>query len=149
MDGCIFCGIANGQIPSHKIWENEDFLAILDIFPNSQGQALLLPKQHCGSDPALTPADIWQKAMAASQEIMQKLKRALGVYRVALVVEGMGVDHLHVKFYPLHGLDATWRPHIPKTRIIMDSYPGYITTHLGPAANQQELAGLAEQIRKA
>jgi histidine triad (HIT) family protein len=149
MDGCLFCRIASGQIPSHTIWENEEFLAILDIFPNSPGQALLLPKQHCESDPALTDPDLWQRAMAASQDLMRKLKRALGVYRVALVIEGMGVDHLHVKFYPLHGLDATWRPHLPKTRVIIESYPGYITTHLGPAANPEELALLAEQIRKA
>ncbi|MEK7478172.1 MAG: HIT family protein [Patescibacteria group bacterium] len=43
---CIFCKIINGEIPSNKIYEDEDFIAILDIKPNNLGHALIIPKEH-------------------------------------------------------------------------------------------------------
>lgn len=147
MEDCIFCRLARGEIPSHQIWDDEDHLAILDIFPNTRGQALLLPKQHVPSDPVDVNPNKWASFMRAAQTVAGTMKRALGVYRVAMVVEGMGVNHLHVKLYPLYGLDETWRPHIPKERVVVESYPGYITTQLGPAASNEELRQLAHQIR--
>ena len=45
-DNCIFCKIANGEIPSATIYEDDDFRAILDLGPASRGHALLLPKEH-------------------------------------------------------------------------------------------------------
>jgi histidine triad (HIT) family protein len=147
MEDCLFCRIARGDIAAHRIWENEHFLAILDIFPNTKGQALVITKQHASSDPSEVPSWLLTKAMEAAQEVMKKLKKALQVYRVACVVEGMGVNHLHIKLYPLHGLDATWRPHIPNTRVLVESYPGYITTELGPAADGKSLEALASMIQ--
>jgi histidine triad (HIT) family protein len=147
MEDCIFCRIATGEIPSYKIWEDQNHVAILDIFPNTKGQALLLPKQHEHSDPADVSPQNWESFMRAAQTVSQKMKRALGVYRVAMVVEGMGVNHLHVKLYPLYGLDETWRPHIPTERVVVESYPGYITTQLGPSASAEELQHLAQKIR--
>lgn len=148
MENCLFCRVAQGKISSYPIWENDEFLAILDIFPNTRGQVLILPKVHYSSDPVEVPAEIWQRAMAAAQEVMELLKTSLGVYRVACVVEGMGVNHLHIKLYPLHGLDATWSPHAPESRVFLESYPGYLTTQLGPAALPQELSDLASHIRE-
>jgi histidine triad (HIT) family protein len=148
MEDCLFCRIAQGTIPSYRIWENEHCLAILDIFPNSEGQVLVLSKEHHSSDPAEVPAKVLFKAFEASQEVMRKMKSVLGVYRVACVAEGMGINHLHIKLYPLHGVDATWRPHLSKTRVIVESYPGYITTELGPAAAPEELADLASRFQQ-
>ena len=45
-EDCIFCKIANGQIPSNSIYEDEDFNVILDVSPASKGHALILPKKH-------------------------------------------------------------------------------------------------------
>lgn len=45
MEDCIFCKIVNGEVDSAKIWENKDFLAILDIKPNTKGMTLVLPKK--------------------------------------------------------------------------------------------------------
>ena len=54
-DSCIFCKIANGEIPSATVYEDEDFRVILDMGPASKGHALLLPKEHfkdlCELDP--------------------------------------------------------------------------------------------------
>ena len=43
---CIFCKIANGEIPSSSIYEDEDFNVILDLGPATRGHALILPKHH-------------------------------------------------------------------------------------------------------
>lgn len=56
-DDCIFCKIANGEIPSATLYEDEDFRVILDLGPASKGHALILPKEHykdlCELDDAL------------------------------------------------------------------------------------------------
>ena len=46
MENCIFCKIANGEIPSATLYEDEDFRVILDLGPASKGHALILPKAH-------------------------------------------------------------------------------------------------------
>ena len=53
---CIFCKIANGEIPSVTLYEDEDFRVILDLGPASKGHALILPKQHFADVCALDPA---------------------------------------------------------------------------------------------
>lgn len=45
-EDCIFCKIIKGEIPSYKVYEDEEFLGILDIFPNTKGMTLLIPKNH-------------------------------------------------------------------------------------------------------
>lgn len=46
MDSCIFCKIVAGEIPANKVFENDDFIAFLDIKPNNLGHTLLVPKEH-------------------------------------------------------------------------------------------------------
>ena len=46
MSECIFCQVVAGKLPSYKIYEDEDFIAILDIFPKSEGHTLVIPKKH-------------------------------------------------------------------------------------------------------
>ena len=49
MENCIFCKIANGEIPSATLYEDEDFRVILDLGPASKGHALILPKSHAAN----------------------------------------------------------------------------------------------------
>ena len=57
-ENCIFCKIANGEIPSSTVYEDDDFRVILDLGPASKGHALILPKEHykdiCEADMAVT-----------------------------------------------------------------------------------------------
>ena len=46
MENCIFCKIVRGEIPAEKIWENENFVAFLDVRPVSEGHTLVIPKKH-------------------------------------------------------------------------------------------------------
>ncbi len=145
---CIFCKIAKGEIDSAKIWEDDEFFSILDLNPNTTGMVLVLSKQHYDSYVFLMPDDIYQKFMLASKKIAKMLEKALEVKRVAMVMEGMGINHAHIKLYPMHGLEKEFKEIIAKDKIFFKDYPGYITTQLGPHQDIKELKKLAEKITK-
>ena len=145
---CIFCRIAKGEVDSAKIWENEDFMAILDIMPNTKGMTLVITKKHYDSYPFDLPEDIYLKAMKAARRVAKMLEKGLGVKRVAIVVEGMGINHFHIKLYPLHGLKEKFEEMWADKKVFFEKYEGYITTLTGPKADMNELKKLAEEIRK-
>ena len=72
---CIFCKIVAGDIPSIKLWENDQFVAILDAFPACKGQTLVLPKHHYHSDIFLMDNDMYIGLMVATQEVAALLKK--------------------------------------------------------------------------
>jgi diadenosine tetraphosphate (Ap4A) HIT family hydrolase len=103
MTDCLFCNIAAGTSPAFKIREDEDFLAFFDIFPNTQGQTLVIPKKHYDSDLFLiNEKGFYEKYLQATREVVNLLKKGLGVPRVAIVAEGLAVPHLHLRLYPLY-----------------------------------------------
>lgn len=144
---CIFCRIVNGEIPCAKVWENDKFLAILDAFPNTKGMALVITKEHRGSYAFDMPEGEFVEFTKAAREVAKLLERGLGVKRVAMVMEGMGVNHAHYKLYPLHGLKEKYEDIIPEGTAYYEKYPGYVCTRLGEKANFKELQDLAETIR--
>lgn len=145
---CIFCKIIKGEIDSAKIWEDQDFLAILDVNPNTRGMALIMPKQHYDSYAFDMPDDAFQKLMQASKKVAKILEKGIDAKRIAMVMEGMGVNHSHIKLYPLHGLEERFQEMWAKDRIFFDKYMGYISTQLGPQADISELKKLAEEIKR-
>jgi histidine triad (HIT) family protein len=130
MEDCIFCKIIKGEIPSFKIWEDDEFLAILDINPNTKGMTLVLPKNHYESDMLKVPEDVYQKIMITGRKVAEILKRKLNAERIVLIMEGLDVNHAHIKLYPVY-----------------DKHEGGISTSLGPQADFEELKILAEKIR--
>ncbi len=145
---CIFCKIANGNIPAAKIWEDKEFLAILDINPNMKGMALVLPKKHFDSYVFDMPKKHFDAFMDATRAVARLLEKAFGTPRVAMVMEGMGVNHAHIKLYPLHGVKEKFVETWAKEKVFFEKYEGYLTTQLGPKADVAELKLLAEEIRK-
>ncbi len=148
MVDCIFCKIVNGEIPSAKFWEDKDFLAILDIMPNTKGMSLVLTKKHYNSYAFDLPDKVYLDLMATSKKVAKLLEKALPVTRVSLVAEGMGVNHIHIKLYPMHGLGDKFEETWAKQEKFFDVYEGYITTLGGPKADFEELKRLAEKIRQ-
>jgi histidine triad (HIT) family protein len=71
----IFEKIYAGEIPSTKIRENDEFFAILDVFPNCKGQTLVIPKQRYESDITLLPEDVYSRYMLAVKHVMTLLKK--------------------------------------------------------------------------
>jgi len=110
---CIFCDIAAGKAPCHKIWEDDDHLAFLSIFPNTDGFSVVIPKAHHPSYAFDLPDEVLSALMLATKRVAKQLDRAFDdVGRCGMVFEGYGVDHVHAKLIPLHGTASLdqWRP---------------------------------------
>jgi histidine triad (HIT) family protein len=145
-EDCIFCKIVKGEIPSVKIWEDESHIAILDINPNSEGMTLVLTKNHHDSYAFDMPRVEYKNFMAATKKAAKFLEKGLGVRRVAMVMEGLGVNHAHVKLYPIYGLDEKFKEIGAKDKVYFEKYEGYISTQLGPQKTQEELEKVAKKI---
>ena len=136
---CIFCKVVSGELPSYKIYEDDKFLGILDLFPGVKGMALLLPKEHHDSYILEMPDELFTEYMHAAKKLGKIIDEKLKVNRTALVMEGMGVNHAHIKFYPLHGLDKEFRAISVEEKKFFEKYEGYISTLMGPKASDEEL----------
>lgn len=148
MDNCIFCKIIKGEFDSAKIWEDDNFIAILDIRPNTKGMSLVLPKKHFDSYVFALTDNVYKEFLLASKKVANLLEKSLKVKRVAMVMEGMGVNHAHIKLYPMYGLDDDFKEIWAKEQAFFEKYPGYITTVLGPNAEMEDLKRLAEEIKR-
>jgi histidine triad (HIT) family protein len=117
---CIFCKIANGEIPSRTIYEDERFRVILDLGPATKGHALILPKEHF-SDIYEIPDDWAADAMLLAKKmagIMQKNLHADGFNIVQNngTVAGQTVFHFHIHLIPRYRNDGQrigWNPGKP------------------------------------
>ena len=145
---CIFCKIIEGEIDSAKIWEDKDFLAILDIMPNSKGMTLVLTKKHYDSYVFDMSDKDYNKFMLAVKKVSKLLEKGLKIKRVAMVIEGMGINHAHIKLYPLHGINEKFQEMWAKEKIFFDKYEGYISTQTGEKVELDKLKKLAEEIKK-
>ncbi len=147
MTDCVFCKISDEELESAKIWEDDEFFAILDTNPNTKGMTLVITKRHYPSYAFDLPDDVYRNFMVASKKVAQLLDQKLGVERTAMVMEGMGINHAHIKLYPLHGLNKKFEEMWASKKVFFEKYDGYITTQLGPRADSEELRKLAEKIR--
>ena len=144
---CIFCKIARKEINAAWVWEDDEFFAILDNQPNTKGMTLVLTKQHYSSYAFDMPDDVYQRLMIASKKVANLLDKKLNVKRTAMVMEGLGVNHAHVKLYPVYGLDEKFTEIWAKDKVYFEKYQGYITTQLGPQKSSAELEKTAKKIR--
>ena len=114
---CIFCKIANGDIPSQTVYEDEDFRVILDLNPASEGHALILPKEHY-KDLTELPDELSAKALKLAGKIGQAMKKGLGCSGFNVVQNngisaGQTVFHFHIHIIPRYDnapLIVTWKP---------------------------------------
>mgnify|MGYP000906476153 CR=1 FL=1 len=132
MSDCIFCKIANGEIPSATLYEDEDFRVILDLGPASKGHALILPKAHAANIYEISD-DMAAKAMILAKKMATKMTEALKCDGFNIVQNngepaGQTVFHLHVHLIPRYADDTvqiTWKEH----------------------ADEMDLKALAEEIK--
>ena len=97
----IFTKIANGDIPSYKVAENEDFYAFLDIAPMAKGHTLVIPK-HTEEDYIFNLEDETYMGLCAfAKKVAQAVKAAVPCKRVGVAVLGMEVPHTHIHLVPL------------------------------------------------
>ena len=144
---CLFCKIVKGEIPSHKIYEDDSVVGILDLFPNTEGQTVVINKKHYPSDFTKMPDDDFRKLLLSAKKLVYVLKQKLEVAKIALVVEGTGVDHIHIKLYPMNGLDEDFEISESQKTVYYETYPGFIDTRPGEKADDSDLARLANRIK--
>ncbi|MDD3279388.1 MAG: HIT family protein [Lachnospiraceae bacterium] len=107
---CIFCKIANGEIPSTTLYEDENFCIILDIGPASYGHALLLPKKHYANLFEL-PEELAGKAMILVKKMSTVLNEAVECEGLNVVqnngeLAGQTVFHFHMHMIPRYKKDT-------------------------------------------
>lgn len=101
----IFTRIINGEIPCHKIYEDERVLAFLDVHPINEGHTLVVPKKQVDHIWDLDDDD-YQYLWSVSKKIAEHIHWIIESPRVGVVVEGFGVPHSHVHLIPIyHGND--------------------------------------------
>jgi histidine triad (HIT) family protein len=123
----IFSRIVSGEIPSHKIAENEEFLAFLDAFPIAKGHTLVIPKKEIDYLFDLDD-DTYSRLFLFAKSIVPALEKTVPCLRVGVSVIGLEVPHAHVHLLPLNSMsDADFSKKIKIT--------------------QEDLAALAAEIR--
>lgn len=97
---CLFCKIVAGEIPSRPVYEDDRFLAFLNIRPIRDGHVLLIPKAHA-EDVLAADDETVAAAFVAAKRVAETLKRAYGVPRVAVLAVGLEIPHLHIHLVPV------------------------------------------------
>ena len=126
----IFTKIISGEIPSHKIHENDKFIAFLDINPLKAGHTLVVPKEEVDYIFDL-PSDLLNEILEFSKEVARKIESVVDCERIGISVIGLEVPHAHVHLIPIKSVSDM---NFAKPKLDLDS--GY-------------MAELAEKIRQA
>ena len=116
-ENCIFCRIANGEIPSATVYEDEWFRVILDMGPASKGHALILPKEHY-ADLYELPEETAGEVMKLAKKMATQMTQRLGCEGFNLVqnngeLAGQTVFHFHMHLIPRYrddGQKIGWKP---------------------------------------
>ena len=114
---CIFCKIANGDIPSKELYEDDEFKVILDLGPATRGHALILPKNHYANLYELQDGEA-SKVMLLAKKMAGQMTKNLGCDGFNLVqnngqAAGQTVFHFHLHLIPRYkddGQTLGWKP---------------------------------------
>ena len=110
MENCVFCKIVIGEIPSYKVYEDDDFIVILDVHPATRGHMLAIPKEHFRwTYDVPNFGEYWEVARKVGQRAMQ----ALGAEWLSFLTHG-GVEHAHIHILPRYEKDVAHADPAPK-----------------------------------
>lgn len=137
-------------MPCPKIWEDDEHLAFLSIFPNTMGFSVVIPKKHYASYAFDQGDAVLSKLTLATKKVALLLDKALdGVARTGMFYEGYGVNHLHSKLFPIHGTGKKTNFLLIESNVnkFYENYDGYLSSHDFKRADDDELKRLATYVR--
>ena len=102
MSKSLFEKIANKEIPAFMIWEDEKFMAFLDINPLSKGHTLVVPKENWGDYLFGLADDKYLELLTVTKKVAEILEKNLDCKRILMIVEGLEVAHVHIKLVPTY-----------------------------------------------
>lgn len=109
-DNCIFCKLVAGEVPNYTVFENDIFLAFLDVFPHAMGHTVIVPKRHVNNFTELSDEEM-ARLLGVVKRVMGKLDGALQPdgYNIGWnerPAGGQVVPHLHVHVLPRYSEDG-------------------------------------------
>ena len=127
----VFTRIINGEIPSHKIYEDERVTAILTNHPLIDGHTLVIPKKQVDQIWDL-PSEDYEYVWQVAQKVALHIREILGVERIGVVIKGIEIAHAHIHLIPMpnSGVHVNFDPE-PSPDI----------------ADEEKLSAIAEQLR--
>jgi histidine triad (HIT) family protein len=128
MEECIFCKIVKKEIPNYTIYEDDNFLAFLDIFPRVKGHALVIPKKHYRW---VYDVENFGEYWEVARKVSAKIQKSLNSKFVSYITMGEAVHHAHIHILPQDGEDIKG---IKFTEVIK--------------MEKEELADLAQDLKK-
>ena len=111
MSDCIFCKIANGEIPTNFVYSDENVVAFNDLNPQAPVHVLVIPRQHYASSAAVDNPSVWSSILGSAVKIARKLGLEENGYRMVINTGehgGQSVPHLHLHL--LAGRNLGWPP---------------------------------------
>jgi len=126
---CVFCKIVNGEIPCEKIWEDEDFLAIVDAFPVMNNQVLIFPKKHIESYVFDLEDNFYCNLLIFAKKIVKAMDESLRPIKTGMIIEGLEMNHIHVKLFPFF------------------DKKGFRMKSLEPKPSEEQMKKIAEKIK--
>lgn len=127
-DSNLFARLVRGEISQWRVWEDAQHVAFLTPFANTPGYTVLIPRKHLPSDIFSLDEKDYEDLMGATRKAVAAIQTGMKTDRVGMFFEGFEIDYTHVKIPPVLGDHAQEGP----SDEWHETYPGYITTRLGP-----------------
>lgn len=153
---CIFCKIAQKEFPPLWNWlfrEDENYMARLSPFPNTEWFSVVIPKKHYDSDVLKMPEDDLANFVKAAKKVATLLENAFeDVWRVGLIMEWTWINHAHIKLFPMHGtqyLNQWFKAFDGKSthwKKYFDTYEGYVSSHDAERKSDEEIGEVLRKI---
>lgn len=112
MQKCRFCDIVNGS-KDFILWENNNFMLLLNTIPCKEGHCLLIPKQHVESIFDLSDRS-YNELFSLIKKFEKSICKATGAKRLGLILTGFEIPHAHIHLVPLHGSNELFDPSLSK-----------------------------------
>lgn len=152
---CLFCNFVTGNIKTPWLfWEDEEFMAFLTIFPNTEGATVVIPKNHFTSDVLDLPDEYLQKFILTAKKVSKILIDKFDeVWRVWLIMEWTWINHAHIKLYPMHWTEYlknwNWKevPSTSKSKYF-DVYEWYLNSSDSEIVSDEIIRSVADRLKK-